>query len=126
MTIDRSFLLAVAGFFLISTGLNAQVYEWQYIDPMNPSLGKQQSATLTPDGATADLNFILGFTGRDLTKAYLPGVTIINYRLAGTILNDAYLAGANMNRVSGTEVQLRSADLSGARLPGAHLEYTPT
>ncbi len=29
----------------------ADIYEWEYINPANPSLGKQQSTTLCPDGA---------------------------------------------------------------------------
>jgi hypothetical protein len=29
----------------------ADIYQWEYINPSNPALGKQQSATLCPDGA---------------------------------------------------------------------------
>ena len=29
----------------------ADIFEWEYINPANPSLGKQQSTTLAPDGA---------------------------------------------------------------------------
>jgi len=29
----------------------ADIHQWEYINPANPSQGKQQSTTFTPDGA---------------------------------------------------------------------------
>ena len=33
----------------------ADIFEWEYINPADPSLGKQPGATLTPDGAGASV-----------------------------------------------------------------------
>ena len=32
----------------------ADIYRWEYVDPSDPSEGKQQSETLCPDGVGAD------------------------------------------------------------------------
>lgn len=34
----------------------ADVFEWEYIDPLNPALGKQQSETLALDGRVRPLD----------------------------------------------------------------------
>ena len=34
-----------------ATSARADIYQWQYNDPADPSQGKQQSTTLCPDGA---------------------------------------------------------------------------
>lgn len=101
---------------------NGQIYEWEYVDPSNPSLGKKQSTILVPDGHVANLNSAFGLFGHDLTKAYLPAVQIPNYIIRTTQLNDALLTGANMTSVTGENLQAQGADLSQAILRQANLE----
>lgn len=37
-----------------ATTTRADIFEWEFIDPTDPSQGKQQSSTLVPDGAGVD------------------------------------------------------------------------
>jgi hypothetical protein len=39
---------------VVSAPARAEIYQWEYIDPLNPSQGKRQSTTLAPDGAGVD------------------------------------------------------------------------
>lgn len=56
--------------------VRADIFQWQYINPANPALGKQQSTTLAPDGAGAIAAPGTNLSNRDLTKAYLIGADL--------------------------------------------------
>jgi uncharacterized protein YjbI with pentapeptide repeats len=77
----------------------ADIYQWEYINPADPSQGKRQSTTLAPDGAGVDAvpGAYLGY--RNLTMAYLIG---------------ADLTGADGQLVNLTNADLRQANLSNA------------
>ena len=120
---DCSFLTFVFLWFLIpTTWIEAQVFQWEYVDPSDPSQGKQRSNQFTQDGASANLSIFNGLRGYDLTKAYLFQANIQGYRLGSTILNDAYLAEANMESVSGNGLAAQGADMSYGNLRFARLE----
>jgi len=109
----RTLLVAIA--VTLSAGLAwADVYQWEYINPANPALGKQQSSVLCPGGAGANAapNSFLG--SRDLTKAYLIGANLTNATLTSATLTNADLSSSNL-----TSARLPSAKLSGATLAGA-------
>ena len=78
----------------------ADIFQWEYINPANPSLGKQPSTTLTPDGAGANA---------------VPG-TNLSYRN----LTMAYLIGADLTGATGYYTNLTNADLSHANLTNAN------
>jgi uncharacterized protein YjbI with pentapeptide repeats len=78
----------------------ADIFQWKYINPANPSLGKQQSTTLCTGGAGANAVPGANLGGRNLTMGYLIGAD----------LTGAYTAAAN----------LTNADLSQANLTQAH------
>lgn len=61
--------------------VSADIFEWEWIDPANHSLGKQQSTTLVPDGAGLVPEPGLYVSNKNLTKALL----------ADYDLSDAYL-----------------------------------
>src|SRR4029079_7605232 len=52
MTVPRT-IVAAALFALIAHLARADIYQWEYITPANPALGKQPSAILCPGGAGA-------------------------------------------------------------------------
>ena len=52
-------------------GAQADIFQWEYINPADPSQGKQQSTTLAPDGAGVDAVPGADLAGRDLTMAFL-------------------------------------------------------
>ena len=49
----------------------ADIFQWEYINPADPSQGKQQSTTLAPDGAGVDAVPGANISDRNLTMAYL-------------------------------------------------------
>src|SRR6476646_4072370 len=54
----------------------ADIFQWEYINPANPSQGKQPSTTLAPDGAGAIAAPGTNLSNRDLTMAYLIGADL--------------------------------------------------
>ncbi|HEY3394165.1 MAG TPA: pentapeptide repeat-containing protein [Lacipirellulaceae bacterium] len=86
----------------------ADIFQWEYINPANPSQGKQLSTTLAPDGAGA--NAVPGaFLSRlDLTMAYLIG---------------ANLSGTTANVINLTNADLSQANLTNANFSGEADEY---
>jgi len=107
---------------VFSNSAVADVFQWEFINPSDPSLGKQMSSTLAPGGAGANLNSITSLLGRDLTKAFLFRANMRQYRVRTTILNDAYLAEADMFNLQGDETVARGADMSRSNLEIARLE----
>jgi uncharacterized protein YjbI with pentapeptide repeats len=106
----------------------ADIFQWEYINPADPSLGKQPSTTLAPDGAGANAVPGTNLSNRDLTKAYLIGADLslsffcfeetcfINYAdLTGTTLAQADLTNASLYGAI-----LTDADLTGAEVRGVN------
>jgi uncharacterized protein YjbI with pentapeptide repeats len=110
-----SFLVAV----VVAMPAGADIFEWEFIDPGNPALGKQQSTTLVPDGAgvdalpNADLMFL------DLTMAHLAGSNLRNASLLRSTLTNADFSGADLTNARLTLTDLTGADLTGTDLTGA-------
>jgi len=94
----RAMIMAVAGLLMINSIASAEIYQWEYVDPAHPELGKQQSPTLCPDGAgvwavpLADLSF------RNLTQAYLIGSDLTGASFYLATLTNADLSNAVVKR----------------------------
>lgn len=111
----------ISAFFLGPTG-RADIYQWEYVNPADPSQGKQQSTTLAPDGAgvdavpNADLtsrNLTMAYlVGKDLTGAYFTGATLSNADLSQTNLTGAYLYAATLTDTNFTGAEVRGAGFS--------------
>jgi hypothetical protein len=69
-------LLSCATFFHALPPAHGDIYEWEWIDPTHPELGKQQSATVCPGGAGVDAVPSAYLSYRDLTQAYLISVNL--------------------------------------------------
>ena len=91
-------LLLAAG-LLSAASAHADIFQWEYIDPADPSQGKQQSTALAPDGAGVDA---------------VPGATLIDRDLTM-----AYLIGADLRNASFLRGTLADADFTGAQIQGA-------
>jgi uncharacterized protein YjbI with pentapeptide repeats len=107
---------------LLSNLAVAEVFQWEFVDPANPALGKKKSTTLAPDGAGANLTSVTSLLGRNLTKAYLFQAKMPQYRVRSTILNDAYLAESNLLNLQGDGTTARGADMSRSNLETGRLE----
>ena len=69
----------------------ADIFQWAYVNPSDPSQGVVQSSTLCPDGAGVSASPNANLSGLNLTQAYL-----ISANLGNTNLNFATLTSANL------------------------------
>jgi uncharacterized protein YjbI with pentapeptide repeats len=105
---------------------HADIFQWEYINPADPSQGKRQSTTLAPDGAGVDAVPGANLAGRNLTMAYLIGANLSSFfsfgpELAGTNLSRADLTAANLTRATLTDADFTDAEVRGASLSKGYL-----
>lgn len=119
----RSFAFGVIALALIAMAhhATADIYEWAYIDPAQPHLGKQESAMLTPDGAGVMPGAGVDLRSLDLTMAYLVGSDLSQANLAHAQLPAADLSGATLFDANLHNVTASSTTFSGANLREAYL-----
>jgi uncharacterized protein YjbI with pentapeptide repeats len=91
-------IFALLPLFAAATA-RGDVYQWQWVDPNDHSLGKTQSGTFCPGGAGATAGPGSAFSGRDLTQAYLDSFNLSGSSWFSTTLNDAYFGKANLNEM---------------------------
>jgi uncharacterized protein YjbI with pentapeptide repeats len=121
----RTVLSIAAAMLAFANAARADIFQWEYVDPADPSQGKRQSTTLAPDGA--GVNAVPGaiLSYRNLTMAYLIGADLTGADGQGAILTNADLTLANLTNaffgatLSG--VDLSQANLTGAYFVGANL-----
>ena len=103
---------------------HGDIYQWEWIDPLQPELGKQQSSTLTPSGARFSArpyasyynwSAYTQFTPVDFTRAWLRGFDLHGSGFTYVILTEADLREADLASAHFRE----SSDLSLADLSGA-------
>jgi uncharacterized protein YjbI with pentapeptide repeats len=104
--------------FAFANAARADIFQWEYINPADPSQGKQQSTTLAPDGAGVDAVPGAYLSSRNLTMAYLIGANLTNAAAFQTNLINADLSEANL-----TNAGFRGATVAGAHLRHADLTY---
>src|SRR5205814_3401453 len=102
-----------AGILAAPGPASADIFQWQYINPADPSQGKQPSTTLCPGGAGLDAAPGANLASRDLRKAYL-----ILTDLAGASFQSANLTIADLSRAKLINANLTSANLTNATLGG--------
>jgi uncharacterized protein YjbI with pentapeptide repeats len=120
--VSRVLLVSLSPLLLVSPcPAHADIFQWEYINPADPSQGKRQSTTLAPDGAGVDAvpGAILSF--RNLTMAYLIGADLTNARGRQTRLTDADLSHATLRFTFMAGFNFTGANLSQADLTGAYL-----
>ena len=104
----------------------ADIFQWEYINPADPSQGKRQSTTLAPDGAGVDAATGANLAGRNLTKAYLIGANLTNANLAARIESQGrgytespFGDGHWFNEINFRGTRLTGADFTAADVRGA-------
>jgi uncharacterized protein YjbI with pentapeptide repeats len=111
--------LALTLWASLAVPASAQIYQWEYVNPSDPSQGKRQSTTLAPDGAGVQPLPGAPLFGRDLTKAYLYRAQLggpSTLLLRSTNLTDGYLAEANLEGAYAQTLVAPGADFSRANL----------
>src|SRR6478672_6509851 len=74
----------------------ADIFQWEYINPANPALGKHQSTTLTPGGAGVNAAPLADLSFRNLTMAYLVAADLNRAWAIAANLTNAELSQANL------------------------------
>ena len=100
----------------LTTIARAGIYQWEYVNPGDPSQGKQQSLVLTPGGAGVDAVPKANLSGLNLTNAYLIGANLNQADLTTTILTNADLSQANITDTLLDRTTLTNANLTGANI----------
>lgn len=115
-------LATLVALFASAPVARADIFQWQYINPANPSLGKQQSTTLCPDGAG-----VYGVSGenlsnRNLTMAYMTGANLAAFPIYDENgYQIGYVGAANVTGGNLSQADLTNANVSGVLLTGANL-----
>jgi hypothetical protein len=103
----------------IAASARADIFQWEYINPAEPSQGKRQSTTLAPGGAGVDAAPGADLHGRNLMMAYLIGADLHNASFFASKLTSSDLSKANLANADFLAATLTGADLDGADVRGA-------
>jgi uncharacterized protein YjbI with pentapeptide repeats len=123
--IAAALLVSLSPLLLISPSTAcADIYQWKYINPADPSEGKQQSTMLAPDGAGVDAVPGAILSLRNLTRAYLVDADLTGAIAYYSNLTDADLSQANLTNVDFFELTLTGAKLNRANLTNANFSNT--
>src|SRR3990172_8003203 len=98
-----AYLCLVGLLFAAAAAARADIFQWEYIDPANPALGKKQSTTLagfSPGGGGVNALPGSALDRRNLTMAYLEGANLAGSSFYKSNLADAYLHQANLTGVN--------------------------
>ncbi len=106
----------------LSSFAQADIFEWAYVDPADPSQGRYESTVLVPDGAGRQPAPYVQWNQLDLRKAWLPGANLEYAQVSGTNLSLADLSQANLSNASFFSAKLVGADLTGTMLENTSFE----
>ena len=117
-------LCLVCLLFAFAASVRADIFQWEYINPANPSLGKQQSTTLCPDGAGVNAVPNAYLSGRNLTMAYLIGMDLTGINVGQGNLTNADLSQSNLTNGYFHLAAFTNADLHETNLSNTYLDST--
>ena len=123
VTLNIRILTSLAAVFL-ATIARADIYQWEYINPADPSQGKRQSTTLCPDGAGVNPAPNTYFDFENLTMAYLPGVDLSYCNFEDCNFTNADLRNINLSHSTMFDSTWSGADLTGANIQFANIGGT--
>ncbi len=96
----------------------ADIYEWEYVDPADPSAGRVESTTPCPDGVGVDAASGVNLDDRNLTQAYLVGAHLHYASLLRVDFTRADLTNADISTTAIKDTIFTDAIINGAHLPG--------
>ncbi|MAT70525.1 MAG: hypothetical protein CMJ58_13490 [Planctomycetaceae bacterium] len=117
---------AVAIALCLAPVVRGDIFEWEYVNPLDLSQGKQASTTLTPDGAGVDAVPDAELYQLNLQKAYLIGADLTNASLSGADLTNADLSGAVLSGARLVETVTNNARFTDADIRHAWFWYATT
>ena len=105
-------ILSLAAFFVAAA--HGDIYQWEFIDPLHPELGRQQSSTLAPDGTGRNAVPSAILETLNLSMAWLHEMDWHDASFESTVLTDADLSAANLIDADFYGATLSDADFTGA------------
>jgi uncharacterized protein YjbI with pentapeptide repeats len=100
----------------------AEIDQWEYVNPADPSQGKQQSSTMCPDGQGDPVPGGV-YQYLNLTQAYLAGADMSGAYGDNVVLTNAYLYQANLSGGNWVSADFSSADFTQANLSGGDFTF---
>ena len=116
--------LAVASLLFSARSATGDIYQWEWVDPGDPSQGVKQSTVVCPGGAGVSAVPNAYLASLDLTQAYMFQANLSGACLAYANLISADLSNANLCNASLFSAMLKMADLGDAVVKGADFSYT--
>jgi uncharacterized protein YjbI with pentapeptide repeats len=113
-------LSAAIALMFLGSAAKADIFQWEYINPADPSQGKRQSATLAPGGAGVMPGQGVSLSTLNLSMAYLIGADLRNANTVETNFTAADLSGADLTGAGPELTRFTNANLSGANLTNAN------
>lgn len=104
----------------------ADIFEWEWIDPNDHSLGKRKSTTLVPDGAGVNAHPGANLTGLNLTRAHMIGADLVGAQFDIATLIDADFSDANLFGTDFANAFADGADFRNANLNNARFGHFGT
>ena len=117
---QAAFLFTLLSAILVLTSAShADIFEWQWVDPLDHSQGKKESNILCPGGA--GLVPEPGMVGNwaDLTKAYLIGFVLSDTYFFRSTLTDADFTGSDLTGAYFGRASLNGTSFAGTTITGA-------
>jgi uncharacterized protein YjbI with pentapeptide repeats len=113
---------ALAFLAALGCAVQADIFQWEYVNPADPSQGKRPSPKLVPGGAGVEAapGAWLGFF--DLTMAHFSGADLTGANISGSDLTGATLNQANLTNAYLSASTLTDAEFAGAHVQGAHFD----
>ena len=107
---SRVLQFAAAMFALVTFAASAQadIFQWEYISPGDPSQGKQQSTTLCVGGAGVN-----AVPGEDLSNRNLNMANLVSADLTGAYASYADLTNADINQEAANVLALQAQNQLG-------------
>jgi hypothetical protein len=113
-------VLAVVASFAVARPACADVFEWEYINPANPSQGTRPSTRLVVDGNGIFPTAGVYLSGLNLTKGYLVGADLGPIFVDGGEIGQSFIIPANLASTNFSQADLTNANLNNAWLPSAN------
>jgi len=124
LILNKRYLGILVSVFLPMLGASqtqANIYEWAYVNPSDPSQGVYQSTMVCPGGSGVSAVSGANLDNLNLTQAYLIEVNLTNGGFNSATLTNADLTNANLTTANLSSATLTNATLTGADLNTANL-----
>lgn len=101
---------------LLVAPVRGDIYQWEWVDPLDPAQGKRESSTVCLGGSGLDAvpGADLGF--RYLMKAYFIGKELTDVDFTETDLTEADFTDANLRGTTFDDTELNYVNFNGANL----------